>query len=254
MAILGSDFVIYIDRGNGMEVICYATDCQINRQFDTLEISGPQSRERDFISSYKSYDITVPYLVMWDSVINYLDLSQLADAGTRFPWKATSFDNGGIIFSGTVLITSLDLTSQMRDVMKCDVNMRGCGTFTTQILPINKVVYLSKFDNTILPGCPNPYPIAVFWYDGTLIGPADNADDVINIFNQYSLQNGGYYILTSSVDGGCNFNMQISYNAPMSPDVIYALQGAAFAISPNQDNNEVLSPDQDGDFGLTPIS
>ncbi|MGA8765123.1 MAG: hypothetical protein WB562_19815, partial [Candidatus Sulfotelmatobacter sp.] len=60
--------------------------------------------------------------------------------------------------------------------------------------------------------------------------------------------------LTSSVDDGCYFNMQIDFSAPTPyPDTIFAMQGGMFAISTNQSLNNVLSTDQDSNNVLTPM-
>lgn len=253
-AILGSDFIISFNADGVISPVCYAQDCQINRTFDTREISGPQGRERDYIADYNGYTIQIPILVVYRSKFNYLDFMNAADAGLKLSWSASAYKNGGVIHSGQVLVTEIDLTSQFRDVIKADVSLIGCGKFVTTISPINKVVYLSDFDKNILPGCPNAYPISVFWYDGSLIGPANNPDEVINIFNNYSASHGNYYTLVGSVDGGCYFNMQIDFSAPEPyPDTIFSRQGALFAISTNQSANNVLSTDQDSNNVLTPI-
>ena len=69
-AIRGSDFIVSIEL-NGVQVpVCYATDCQINRTFDTREISGPQGRDRDYISDYRGYTISIPVLIVYDQIYN----------------------------------------------------------------------------------------------------------------------------------------------------------------------------------------
>lgn len=255
MAIKGADFIFRVKKGDNYIVVCYATDCQINRTFETREISGPQGKDRDYISDYRGYTISIPFLVVYTEAYNYIDFSNAAEAGEKLEWAASAFENGGVVYSGSVLVTELDLSSQMRDVMKVDCTLQGCGEFKTDYVPVDTTVYLSDFNKVQLAGCPNPYPVSVFWYDLSLIGLADNPDDVISIFNDYSLANGGYYILTSSVDGGCLFNMQIQYNAPQPwPTTVFAQPGAEFALSDNQTINNALSPDQDLDQALTPIA
>lgn len=253
-AISGADFMISIEV-NGVPVpVCYATDCQISQTFDTREISGPQSRWRDYLADYMGYTIDIPVLLVYTEAFNYLNFQTAGQSGTRLKWSATAFDNGGVVHSGEVLLTSLNLTSQMRDAMKFDVSAIGCGELTTKLLPIEKVVYLSDFNKKRLTGCPNPYPLSVFWYDLTLIGPATNPDEVIQVFNDYSATHGGLYTLVSSVDGGCDFNMEIAYDAPQPyPDTVFAQQGALFAISSDQNQDNVISTDQDMDNVLTPI-
>ncbi|WP_143312997.1 hypothetical protein [Chitinophaga eiseniae] len=244
-----------IEVNGEMIPVCYATDCQISQTFDTREISGPQSRWRDYIPDYMGYTIDMPVLLVYTEAYNFLDFQKAGQSGTRLKWAASAFENGGIVHSGEILLTSLNLTSQMRDVVKFDVSAIGCGELKTEAKPIQKVVYLSDFSKKMLVGCPNPYPLSVFWYDFTLIGPATNPDDVIQIFNDYSANHGNYYRLISSVDGGCYFNMEIEYNAPQPfPITVFAQQGASFAISSDQTLDNVISMDQDMDNVLTPIA
>lgn len=254
-AIEGYKFVIYMVVNDQPQIVCYANDVQINRSYDSVEISGPQGKDRYYEYDMRGYTISIPSLVSWVDKFNYRDFKAMGDNNVILPWRASSYINGtGYVLSGNVLITELNLTSQQRDMVKMDVTLLGSGPLVEELIPIDVVVYLSDFDKNLLVGCPNPYPLTIFWYDGTMIGPADNADDVIYIFNQYSASNGNYYTLTSSVDGGCQFNMQISFEAPEPyPTTIFAQQGALFAISDDQENNSVISPDQDDDQGLTPI-
>lgn len=253
--IAGYKFILSLDIGGGvMAPIGCATDCAINETYDTREISGPQGKWRDYIPDYAGYTLSAPGLQVYTAPAGILLLQNYGRSGTRFNWSASAFDNGGIIEKGTILITQLNKTAQFRDAMRFDMTAIGCGAPQTVFAPIQTIVYLSDFEKVQLAGCPNPYPITLFWYDLTMIGPADNADDVIAIFNAYSALNGSFYTLTSSVDGGCRFNMSISYLAPKPyPTTIFAQPGAAFALSDNQLINNMLSPDQISDQGLTPI-
>lgn len=254
MAIAGADFMVSIEVNGEAVPVCYATDCQISQTFDTREISGPQSRWRDYIPDYMGYTIDIPVLLVYQEAFNFLDFQSAGQNGQRLKWAASAFENGGIVHSGEILLTSLNLTSQMRDTIKFDVSAIGCGELKTEAKPIQKVVYLSDFNKKMLAGCPNPYPLSVFWYDLSLIGPATNPDEVIQIFNEYSADHGNYYKLISSVDGGCYFNMEISFNSPQPyPDTVFAQQGAIFAISVDQSIDNVLSTDQDMNNVLTPI-
>lgn len=255
--IRGKDFMISFKRpSTGVLVpVCYATDVQINHTLKTREITGPQGRAEDFIADSTGYTLQIPALVVYaEDTYSYLDFLDAITNGSRLTWDASIFPESGLRHGGECLPTGLNLTSQFRDLMKYDVNLLGCGVFNTVKLPFNKVVYLADFDEIQLPGCPNPYPVAVFWYDGSLIGPAANAGEVITIFNTYAATHGNQYKILSSVDGGCRFNLQIAYGSPTPyPDVIYAQQGLDFAISSDQPNDNVISPNQLSDDALTPI-
>lgn len=251
----GKDFMISIEVDGVMQPICYATDCSISENYEVLEITGSQSKWRDYISDYAGYTLQVPGLQVYEANANILQMQTLGRTGTRFAWQATAFGTGGVVEQGFCIITSLTKTAQFRDAMRFDMSAIGCAVPETVFVPIQTTVYLSDFDKVQLAGCPNPYPVSIFWYDHTLIGLADNPDDVTAVFNEYSAANGGYYTLTSSVDGGCLFNMEIQYTAPQPyPTTVFAQPGAEFALSDNQTIDNALSPDQDADQALTPIA
>lgn len=251
---LGRDFMISIEVDGVMQPICYANDCTITEAYDTIDITGSQSKWRDYLSDYAGYTVEVPGLQVYEANANILQMQVLGRGGRKFAWSASAFESGGVVESGFIIITSLVKTSQFRDAMRFDMSAIGCGEPVTEFLPIFTTVYLSDFNKIQLAGCPNPYPISVFWYDLTLIGAADNADDVVAIFNAYSAANGAFYTISVN-DGGCIFNMQIEYTAPQPyPTTIFAKPGALFALSDNQFIDNALSPDQDQDQALTPIA
>lgn len=248
-ATAGKDFMLYIVDNNVERVVCHATDFTISEDYDNIEISGPQSKWRDYLASYAGYTLSVPGVIAYLDDVNIIQLKQWARQGRKLQWLGSAFENGGVRESGTMLITNLTQTAQFRDAMRFDMSAVGCGEPLTNLLPINKVVYLSDFDNVRLPGCPNPYPVYVYWYDGTLIGVADNPDDVTNLFNNY-IRN-IYYQISPGLTG-CDFNMSAAWNSPQPiPDVIYAgaagmmamwVGGEDHVLSPDQTDNQVLTP------------
>src|SRR5690349_9558325 len=122
MKIPGKDFVISIEI-NGQQVpICHATDCIIDKTYETVETSGTTTYWKDYIGGYAGYTIQIPALVVYTEEVNIVQLEAWADARQKLTWFASSFDNGGIVYTGTILITNLNKSSQMRDVMKFEVN------------------------------------------------------------------------------------------------------------------------------------
>lgn len=247
--------MIKLTIDNNTDIICHATDCIIDETLSIRPITGPQSPWEDYIGDSLGYTINVPGLVDYSDPMNYLQIQKAKNARKPIAWAASAFQNGGIVHSGMLLITHLNQTTQMRDVMKFEMDAVGCGELITQKLPIVKTVYLAGFDNIQLPGCPNPYPIVVYWYDHTPIGPALNADDVVSVFNNYIGNvnpNGGLYYTLSVGDSGCNFIMSISYDALLFPNVVYAEQGAEITLWDGRGDN-AISNDQDNDNVISPI-
>lgn len=228
--------------------ICFSTDCAINQIFEAREISGPQGQWRDYIGGFSGYTISVPGLINWQSAMNYLELEALAHARKKFQWTASDSDNGGVVHSGTILATQLNLTSVNKDAARFDFSAIGCGPKITQKLPIASNVYLANFAGNRLPGCPDPYPVALYWYDQTFIGIANNADEVIDQYNSYI---GNLYYMLTGYTTGCDFSLLSSYNAPFIPTFILAEQAPSLAMWTGN-NNEAISNDQDNNNAISP--
>lgn len=253
MKIAGKDFILSIEIGGQLVPVCHATDCTIDKVYENVETSGTTSYWKDYIGTYAGYSIQVPGIIAYNEKVNWIELEEIADQRRKFKWQATGYQNGGVVHSGTILITNIRLTSQMRDVMKFEMSAVGCGPMVTDKLPISAEVYLSDFNKERLAGCPNPYPVSVFWYDqnggpGGFLGVANNVDDVMSLFNDYA-ENTNYQL--TGAQTGCDFNLLASWDTEFIPDVIYTQPVPEMglwtgtgdqAISPNWDNDEVISP------------
>lgn len=248
--IKGKDFKLYVEVNSVLELICFATDCIINYDFEAREISNPVSKWKDYLGGEIGYILSCPGLIAYESSANYLELENLGVNRRKFVWQARNNDEGGVVHSGVILMTSLQLTSANRDIMRFDMQAVGCGAKDTQLLPIASTVYLADEQGVRLPGCPNPYPVSVFWYDMTFIGIALNADDVVSLYNEYP---GNLYYTLSIGTGGCDFNLLSEWNAPFIPTFVIASPTPDFALSSDQLNNIVVSPDQDNDQALSPV-
>lgn len=227
MAIVGKDFMITILVDGEKVPICYATDCNISIQYEAREIIDPASHWKNYIGDMAGYSIDVPAVLAYSAVVNWVQLEQWAANREKLSWFASAFENGGVIHSGTMLISGLNLTSQMNDVIRFDLSAVGCGPLIQQLLPIIKDVYLSNLGGIRLPGCPDPYPVGVLWYDGTFIGLANNADDVMTLFNEYD---GNQFYQLTGTNAGCDFTMSIAWNSLEQPDWVPAEPGAGFVI------------------------
>lgn len=255
MAIKGRDFVLEVEQNGVYRPICYATDCGINMDFEAKEISGSQGQWRDYIGGYAGYSLTVPALVMYLEDMNWLQLEVLAKARAKFRWRAGDQLPSGVIHAGIALITNLNLTAQFRDAVKFDMTAIGCGEKESQLVPFAGTVYLADGNKMRLAGCPNPYPVAIHWYSGDgngmggVIGVAFNNDDVVDLFNNHE-ENEHFEISVGTT--GCDFNILVDWDAPFIPDVIFAQPSPEMGLSPNQNLNQLLSPDQTDDQGLSP--
>ncbi|WP_126244333.1 hypothetical protein [Chitinophaga rhizosphaerae] len=250
----GKDFIIYIED-NGVETpICYATDCVFDFQYSTRRIVDPTTRWRRFLADDITYTVQVPGVVVFRASVNWVKLKGWAEQGAELKWRASAYAVGGYSMSGSILITSLNFTSQMKDVIKFDMAATGTGMAKDVFQPIPADVFLADSSMARLFGCPDPYPVSLYWYnaDGTspggVIGIAYNADDVINQFNSYPENQ--YFQLTGYTSG-CDFSLLAEWDAPFVPSVVFASASPGLGlwtgtdnegITPDPDTNELISP------------
>lgn len=249
MFIKGIDFNFYILRDGVPVAICHATDCTIEATTEELETTGPTNgRWASFIPGRNSYTISAPGLSVYHDDMNVVNLRDYQGAGTILEWRAGIDAEGGLQYRGRMFITSLSENSPVADILRYEMSARGTGPLEVVKNPLLRTVYLSDLFGVRLAGCPNPYPVAVLWYDGTVIGLANNPDDVISQFNAYA---GNEYYVLSNPDNSCNFTMSIAWNAPNMPEWVPAEPGGMTGlwtgegdggISPAETGNDLITP------------
>lgn len=237
--IKGKDFMFSILLDGDLEILCHATDFTLNVATKILESTGPANGLWDtFIPAGNSYTLSVPGVVTYTDPLNIVQLQLLQKANTIVSWLAGIDQSGGLQYSGSMFISNTNMTSQFRDAVKFDMAAQGTGELMIRRLPISRQVYLASTKGIRLAGCPNPYPVGILWYDGTFIGVAADADDVMSLFNEYAVTQGGYLTIVGS-SGGCDFTMEIAWNSPLSPTFIPAEPGDGFVIG-GRVSDEVL--------------
>lgn len=244
--IKGRDFNIYIEKNGVPTRVCNATDFVYQSVRDTVEISGPQGQDRDYVAAKKGYTINITGVVTYIDGYSYLDIETAFNAGAKVKWTGRDILNGGIVHTGTILFTNMAWASPVRGDFTFDYSAIGCGPKETLRLPIPSEVYLADANFERLFGCPNPYPVSVFWYNedgnapGDLLGIAYNADDVVTLYNNSVLNE--YYIISVAATA-CDFNLLSNWDAPFIPTVIFAQAAPALGAWTGR-NNEGSSPDQ----------
>jgi len=252
--IQGRHFILAFMKNGQPVPVCYATDFTIQMQRDVKERSGPQGKDRDYIPAYKGYTITVSGVVSYIDGYSFIDLEDAFNSGVRLDWRGRDKDNGGVVHGGTVILTNLAWASPVRGDFSFESSAIGCGPKTRELLPTVSTVYLADENRIRLVGCPNPYPVSLFWYNGNtdtigaFIGIALNADDVISQYNNY-LGN-DYYTITIGITG-CDFNLLSEWNAPFIPTVIFAEAAPSLGLWTGEDD-EGISNDQVNDNLISP--
>jgi hypothetical protein len=253
--IRGRDFILYFKKGEVWEPACLATDFTLGRTRDVLEISGPQGRDKDYIPTYKGYTMQLDGVITYYQGFSYVDIINAFDAGTRLQWRGSDMNMAGVVHGGTVILTSDQWASPVRGEFTSSVSAIGCGPKTTEYVDIVTTVYLADSNKERLFGCPDPYPVSVFWYtpdgngQGLLIGIADSQEDVVLLYNGYV---DNLYWTLSVGESGCDFNLSTDWNAPFVPDVVFAFAAPDLGLSSDLNNNEGVSPDLDNDELISP--
>lgn len=254
--IKGKDLIFSIFKDGVPTPVCYATDFTINRVRDVKEISGPQGLDKDYIPSYKGYTIGISTVVSYIDGYSLIDIEAAFDAGTRLQWRGSDQGAVGVVHGGTILLTGVSWATPVRGDFTSEVAGIGCGPKTTNFVDLFVSVFLAGPDGLRLPGCPNPYPVMVYWYNasggiGSPIGIANNNDDVVNVFNAYSMSVGSGMALGQGLTG-CDFYMSVPWDAPFVPEVVFAEATPELAMSVSQELDIVVSPDQDNDQVISP--
>lgn len=250
MFIKGADFNFYILREGVPVAVCHSVDCVIETTTEELDTTGPTNGKwASYIPGINSYTISAPGISVYQDDMNVVDLREYQGAGNILEWRAGIDADGGLQYRGSMFITSLAQSSPHTDILRYEMSARGTGPLLIVKNPLIRSAYLSDLFGVRLPGCPNPYPVSVLWYDGSLIGLANNPDDVITQFNGYA---GNEYYVLSSPDNSCNFTISIAWNAPEIPEWVPAEQGGLTGLWTGEGDGGI-SPTEDGDELITPI-
>ncbi|MFB6456478.1 phage tail tube protein [Chitinophaga sp. Hz27] len=247
--VMGKDLMLYTgDNLSTVDVICLLQDCTLTINADTTETTGPGGKWKRSIYSALSYSISGNGIVSYYNSNNLLQIQEQLIAWKKIKWKFTRFSSGGLIYSGSLLWTSVENTSPYSDASQFSFQAIGDGEVTVQKIPFNKTVYLANQNGVRLDGCPDVYPVRVYWIDGTPIGIAYDQVDVISQINNYPSNTD--FTLTGYTTG-CDFNLSAPWNAQNIPNWIIAEKlNDAFALSDRYIN---IIGDGAGN-GLTPIN
>lgn len=254
--IKGRHFIVYFEKDGAPSPVCYSTDFTIQMSRDFVETTGATAQDRTYLPTYKGYTLGISAVVSYIDGYTFIDIENAYKNGTVINWRGTDSEIGGVVHSGQCYIQNLSWASPVRADLTNEVACLGTGPKVTQLLPYPSTPYLADENKVRLPGCPNPYPVGVYWYNedgsgfGTFIGIAFDNDDVVELLNGFE-ENGGVYAFSVGTSG-CDFNALSAWNAPFVPDVIFAQATPDLGLSPDQDNNMGLSPDQDEDQVLSP--
>ncbi len=183
--IKGSDLVLYLNNGTSLVPVCYAQNCQLNISADVLETTTFGS------NNFKSYEYSTVGATLqhsgFTSFKNQTNTLQLIEAILNRQKIEFNFSEKGIIFSGTVLITSTDLDSQYD----------AASTFKANLLVDGKLTLTKLSTTTVLPladwlGMPPEYcaygtgslfPIGLYNVNGAYLGSVNSTSELVALWN-----------------------------------------------------------------------
>lgn len=219
--IKGRDLVLYIGEGDPTmaTAICLLKDCTLSIQSEKLETSGPSTYFKTYVYSYIGAALSAEGLVAYNPSMNVVQLQEFLLARKVISYRFTAFTNGGLIYSGQLIIDGVDNTSPYAEFSGFTLNATVTGEPALTKTDTFKTVFLANLEGVRLPGCPDPYPVKIYWYDGSLIGIAYDQADVINLFNTYPANT---ELTLTGYTSGCDFTLTAAWSASFVPDYILA--------------------------------
>lgn len=219
--VMGRELMLYTGDGGLTDnnIICLMRNCTLTISGDKLETTGPGGPWKRYIYNSLGATITGDGVVSYGVPNNVVQIQEQLIARRIVNWKFTAFHSGGLIYSGRLIWDSVDNSAPFREVSQFSFESTVDGEVSIEKIPNLKVVYLADSNGVRLPGCPNVYPVRIYWYDGTVLGIAYDQADVIGLFNAYP---GNTNLVLNGYTTGCDFNLSADWTVGFIPDWIVA--------------------------------
>lgn len=127
----GSKSAFILDDGTGSDrdISGYLSSAGLSRVRDTAETSGLGDTAKEYL--YGLQDATIPLEGHWDPTVdNYLNLVYAAATAVPFSYYPAGTASGNIIYSGTCLITSYEITGAVDDRQAISGELQVTGAVT----------------------------------------------------------------------------------------------------------------------------
>lgn len=250
--VMGRDLMLYIGEGDNLtaaNIVCLLKDCTLTMSASHLETTGPGGPAKTFIYDQTEATLSGDGVVSYEEAWNVVSIQEQLKGRKIINWKFTAFETGGLIYSGKLLWSTVANGSPYNEAANFSFEAQVTGEVSIEKVDIIKTVYLADQNGVLLPGCPNPYPVMVKWYDLTPIGLAYSQADVIGVFNSYS-GNTTYTLTGFDPSNGCNFTMTIAWSEPVIPDFIIA-EPVSGLIALSDEYTRIIETDTNE--GITPV-
>jgi len=220
MAILGTDLILSMsDNQNNLIPVCHSKSCTLSRSRDMLVITDPEGQDEKYLPGRKRGTVAADGLMIYQDVVNGISVLEWLENGTLVSFAFHTSARGGLIISGQMYIDHWEETGDYSSALSYSFTAKINGKITIVKSNIISTIYLSDRNGVRLTGCPNPYPVRIYWYDNTVLGIAYDQADVIGLFNIYAADKG---LKLTGFSSGCDFTLSASWTAEFIPEWIVA--------------------------------
>lgn len=127
-ALKGKEMVLLINKGGKMVPVCCSREVSISISPETIEVTKPpQSRWKVFIYGDRAYTISTSGLVTISPAVTINDLFAAIESDQEIQFVCMSDEEHDVFFSGTILITSLEISANYKDVVQYSMSANGSG-------------------------------------------------------------------------------------------------------------------------------
>ncbi len=131
----GTDLVLktIAEAGGSEFILAHSTSCTLSINVDTIDVSSKESGGKlDVLGGLKSFELSADGLMEFaaTSTTKPQSLNQLMQAGTAVTFTFALATPAGYKYTGSALVTSIEITGGTEDASTYSVSMSGTGALT----------------------------------------------------------------------------------------------------------------------------
>jgi predicted secreted protein len=128
----GTDLVLktIAEAGGSEFILAHSTSCTLSINVDTIDVSSKESGGKlDVLGGLKSFELSADGLMEFaaTSTTKPQSLNQLMQAGTAVTFTFALDTLAGYKYTGSALVTSIEITGGTEDASTYSVSMSGTG-------------------------------------------------------------------------------------------------------------------------------
>lgn len=238
----GKDLTLYVEISGVLTPVKFAKDCQLTLTADSIETTTQGS------FNWKSYDYTRNSATLQHSGLTSFKADQHTIVflkaivnRTKLFFSFSDFNNQGVVFSGSCIVSQADMTSPFDNVSEFTASLVVDGPLLITETPIITTLHLADeygFKPTYCTtGSGTLFPVGVYNVNNIYLGSAANSAGVVSLWNSDSA-NQDYGVLSATA-APCYYTLTSPYNEDSLPtyiivDVTNFIPTYGAAITPDQ--------------------